>query len=47
MRSRRFMDAYEKGADGKLAMWASKQYKGHRMPPKEDMLTEYNKTNIN
>jgi len=42
-RSRRFMDAYAYGADGKLAIWASKTYKGHRMPPKEDMLVDYNK----
>jgi hypothetical protein len=32
--------------DGILVMWVSKQYKGHWMPPKEDMLAEYNKTNI-
>ena len=37
------MEAYANGADGKLAMWASKTYKGHRMPPKEDMLADYNK----
>ena len=39
--------AYEKGADGKLALWALKQYKGHQMLSKEDILTEYNKTDIN
>jgi len=27
----------EKGAGGKLAIWASKTYRGHCMPPKEDM----------
>jgi hypothetical protein len=37
------MDAYTNGADGKLAIWASKTYKGHHMPPKEDMLADYNK----
>jgi hypothetical protein len=36
------MEPYEKGADGKLAIWASKTYRGHRMPPKEDMLADYN-----
>jgi len=41
------MEAYEKGADGKLAIWASKTYKGHRMPPKEDMLADYNQKHLN
>jgi hypothetical protein len=41
------MEAYEKGADGKLAIWASKTYKGHRMPPKEDMLADYNQNHLN
>jgi hypothetical protein len=36
-RTRRFMEAYETGVDGKLAMWAQKTYKGHYMPPEKDM----------
>jgi len=40
-RSCRFMDAYEKGLDGKQAMWASKKYQGHRVLP-EKILEEYN-----
>jgi len=36
------MEAYEKGADGKLAIWASKKYWGHHMHPKDDMLADYN-----
>jgi hypothetical protein len=39
----RFMEAYETGVDGKLAMWAQKTYKGHRMPPAKDILADYNK----
>jgi hypothetical protein len=41
------MEAYEKGLDGKLAIWASKKYKGHCMPPREDILEDYNKGNNN
>ena len=40
------MDAYEKGLDGKQAMWASKKYRGHRVLP-ERILEEYNKENNN
>lgn len=36
------MEAYDKGADGKLAIWASKTYQGQVMPPKQKMLAEYN-----
>ncbi|EIN08526.1 hypothetical protein PUNSTDRAFT_114017 [Punctularia strigosozonata HHB-11173 SS5] len=32
-RSRRFMDAYRKGLNGKQAMWAAKKYHGHRVLP--------------
>jgi hypothetical protein len=39
------MEAYEKGLDGKLAIWASKKYKGHCMPPREDVLEDYQKAN--
>ena len=35
------MDAYEKGLDGKQAMWASKKYWGHQVLP-EWILEEYN-----
>ncbi|KIJ08616.1 hypothetical protein PAXINDRAFT_88609 [Paxillus involutus ATCC 200175] len=30
-RSRRFIDAYQKGLDGKQAAWAAKKYHGHRI----------------
>jgi len=33
MRSRRFMDAYHKGLDGKQAAWAAKKYRGHHVLP--------------
>jgi len=39
----RFMEAYETGIDGKLAMWAQKTYKGHCMPLEKDILADYNK----
>ncbi|OAX31051.1 hypothetical protein K503DRAFT_704326 [Rhizopogon vinicolor AM-OR11-026] len=32
-RSLRFMDAYRRGLNGKWAVWASKQYRGHRVLP--------------
>ncbi|KAF8059833.1 hypothetical protein FPV67DRAFT_1632588 [Lyophyllum atratum] len=32
-RSRRFIDAYYRGLDGKQAAWASRKYRGHRMMP--------------
>jgi len=41
------MEAYEKGLDGKLAIWASKKYKGHRLPPREDILESYDNENNN
>jgi hypothetical protein len=34
------MDAYEKGLDGKQAMWASKKYHGHQVLP-ESILKEF------
>ncbi|KAJ7109762.1 hypothetical protein C8R43DRAFT_904598 [Mycena crocata] len=37
-RSRRFMDAYQKGLDGKWAAWANKRYHGHRMLPEALMI---------
>ncbi|KAH9923306.1 hypothetical protein B0H21DRAFT_701256 [Amylocystis lapponica] len=33
MRSRRFMDAYRRGLDGKQAAWAARKYHGHRVLP--------------
>ena len=32
-RSRKFMDAYHQGLNGKEATWASKKYRGHRVLP--------------
>ncbi|KZP15579.1 hypothetical protein FIBSPDRAFT_750052 [Athelia psychrophila] len=40
-RSFRFMDAYEKGASGKLAVWANKQYSGHRVIPPEALMANF------
>jgi len=37
----------EKGAGGKLAIWASKTYRGQCMPPKEDMLADNNQNHPN
>ncbi|KAJ3968853.1 hypothetical protein EV361DRAFT_387820 [Lentinula raphanica] len=36
-RSRRIMDAYHKGLDGKWAAWAAKKYHGHRVLPESLM----------
>jgi hypothetical protein len=30
-RSRRFIDAYDRGLDGKQAAWAARKYRGHRV----------------
>jgi hypothetical protein len=32
-RSARFIDAYRKGLDGEMAIWANKKYHGHRVLP--------------
>lgn len=32
-RSRRFMDGYRRGLNGKQAAWASRKYHGHRVLP--------------
>ncbi|KAG2036682.1 hypothetical protein BDR03DRAFT_865592 [Suillus americanus] len=45
MRSRRFMDAYHKGLNGKQAAWAVKKYHGHRVLP-DSILTELDEANI-
>ena len=44
-RSRRFMDAYERGLNGKQAAWAARRYRGHRMLP-ESILDELEKEGI-
>jgi hypothetical protein len=44
-RSRKFMDAYHKGLDGKQAAWASKKYRGHRVLP-ESLMDDLIKANI-
>ncbi|KAF8184748.1 hypothetical protein BJ912DRAFT_853053, partial [Pholiota molesta] len=44
-RSRKFMDAYHKGLDGKQAAWASKKYRGHRVLP-ESLMDDLMKANI-
>ncbi|KAF9479060.1 hypothetical protein BDN70DRAFT_859047 [Pholiota conissans] len=36
-RSRRFMDAYERGLNGQQAAWAARKYRGHRVLPPEIM----------
>ena len=37
MRSRRFMDAYERGLNRRQAAWAARRYKGHCVLPNEIM----------
>ena len=32
-RSRRFMDAYDQGLNGRQAAWAARKYRGHCMLP--------------
>jgi len=45
MRSRRFMDAYDRGLNGKQAAWAARKYRGHRVLP-ENILEELEKEGI-
>ena len=33
IQSRRFIDAYDRGLDGKQAAWAARKYRGHRVLP--------------
>ena len=40
-----FMDAYEKGLNGKQAAWASKKFRGHRVLP-ESIFCDLNEPNI-
>jgi hypothetical protein len=44
-RSRRFMDAYDRGLNGKQAAWAARKYRGHRVLP-ENILDELEKEGI-
>lgn len=44
-RSYRFMDAYEKGLNGKQAAWASRKYRGHRVLP-NNILEEFEQANV-
>ncbi|KAH7903517.1 hypothetical protein BJ138DRAFT_1020499, partial [Hygrophoropsis aurantiaca] len=43
MRSRRFIDAYQKGLSGTQAAWAVKKYRGHRVLP-ENIMKEFDKS---
>ena len=45
IRSRRFMDGYQRGLNGKQAAWASKKYRGHRVLP-ESIMRELDKAHI-
>jgi hypothetical protein len=44
-RSRRFMDAYARGLNGRQAAWAARKYRGHRVLP-EGILEELDKKHI-
>ena len=44
-RSRRFIDAYERGLDGKQAAWAARKYRGHCVLP-QDILEELGKEGL-
>ena len=44
-RSRRFMDAYERGLNGRQAAWAARKYRGHRILP-PGIMEELGKLNI-
>jgi hypothetical protein len=44
-RSRRFMDAYEQGLNGRQAAWAARKYRGHRVLP-EGIMEELGKKGI-
>ena len=45
VRSRWFMDAYERGLNGQQAAWAVQKYKGHHVLPAE-IMTELGKKGI-
>lgn len=44
-RSRRFMDAYDRGLNGRQAAWAARKYKGHRVLP-QNILEELEKQGV-
>ena len=44
-RSRRFMDAYARGLNGRQAAWAAKKYKGHRVLP-ESLMCDLDAANV-
>ena len=44
-RSRRFMDAYEKGLNGREAAWAASKYRGHRIIP-ETLMADMEKAKM-
>ena len=44
-RSRRFMDAYDRGLNGRQAAWAARKYRGHRVLP-QDILEELEKHSV-
>ena len=43
--SRRFMDAYDRGLNGRQAAWAARKYRGHRVLP-QDILEELEKHSV-
>ncbi|KJA13708.1 hypothetical protein HYPSUDRAFT_151281 [Hypholoma sublateritium FD-334 SS-4] len=44
-RSRRFMDAYDRGLNGRQAAWATRKYRGHRVLP-EGIMNELEKNSV-
>jgi hypothetical protein len=44
-RARRFIDAYDKGLNGKQTAWASKKYRGHRVLP-ESIMADLDKAKL-
>ncbi|KAF8226955.1 hypothetical protein L208DRAFT_1299007, partial [Tricholoma matsutake] len=44
-RSRKFMDAYYRGLDGKQAAWAAHKYRGHRVLP-ESLMNDLEKAKL-
>ncbi|KJA18139.1 hypothetical protein HYPSUDRAFT_45596 [Hypholoma sublateritium FD-334 SS-4] len=44
-RARRFMDAYDRGLNGRQAAWAARKYHGHRVLP-ESIMDELEKNSI-
>ena len=44
-RSRRFLDAYDRGLNGKQAAWAARKYRGHRVLP-QDIMDELGKEGL-